>query len=66
MDTMYKHILPAMAISTIKYDEVGKPKRAKYRIIALGNLEKHKWTKTEYYAPVMSLLELCLLTALSI
>ena len=32
-----KAVLPSMAISTIKLDEAGKPKRAKYRILALGN-----------------------------
>ena len=34
-----KATLPSMAISTIKCDESGKPKRAKYRIVALGNLD---------------------------
>ena len=34
-------ILPSMAISTIKSDEDGKPLRAKYRIVTLGNLDKH-------------------------
>jgi len=66
MSTEYKTILPTMAISTIKYDELGKPKRAKYRIVALGNLDKYAWTKSDCYAPVMNLLELRLLTALSI
>ena len=31
-------LLPTMAISTLKYDENGQPKRAKYRIVVLGNL----------------------------
>ena len=39
---LYKSILPSMAVSLIKYDEFGKPKRAKYRIVALGNLESYK------------------------
>ena len=55
-----------MAVSLIKYDEFGKPKRAKYRIVALGNLESHKWTKSECYAPVMSLMELRLMVALAV
>ena len=63
---LYKSILPSMATSLIKYDEFGKPKRAKYRIVALGNLESHKWTKEECYAPVMSLLELRLMVAMAI
>ena len=32
-------LLPTMAITTIKYDKKGLPKRAKYRIVALGNLD---------------------------
>ena len=31
--------LPTMAVSTIKFDEEGKPKRAKYGRVALGNLD---------------------------
>ena len=31
--------LPSIAIPTIKYDENNRPKRAKYRIVVLGNLE---------------------------
>ena len=34
--------LPTMAISTIKFDENGQPKRAKYRIVVLGNLDRNK------------------------
>ncbi len=33
--------LPKMAISTIKRDGEGNPIRAKYRIVALGNLDPH-------------------------
>ena len=47
-----------MAVSTIKFDKDGMPKRAKYRIVALGNLEYRDWSKSKVYAPVMSLLEL--------
>ena len=63
---LYKSILPSMAVSLIKYDEFGNPKRAKYRIVALGNLESHKWSKVDCYAPVMNLMELRLLTALAV
>jgi len=66
MKHIYKSILPTMAISTIKYDELGNPKRAKYRIVALGNLDPHEWSKSECYAPVMNLLELRLITALAV
>ena len=54
-----------MAISKIKYDEYNNLKRAKYRIVALGNLDLVNWTKSECYAPVMSLLEIRLLTSLA-
>ena len=46
--------LPSMAIATIKYDENNKPKRAKYRIVVLGNLDYHLWSKASTAAPVMS------------
>ena len=59
-------LLPTMAISTIKYDGDGNPMRAKYRIVALGNLDPHNWSKEDCFAPVMSQLELCLLTALAV
>lgn len=58
--------LPTMAISTIKYDENGIPTRAKWRIVALGNLNPHEWTTKDCFAPVLSLPELCLLTSLAI
>ena len=64
--TEYKTILPTMAISTIKHDEFGRPKRAKYRIVALGNLDPHDWTKPDCYAPVMSMLELRLMISIAI
>ena len=64
-----KHILgklmPTMAISVIKYDSKGKPDRAKYRIVALGNLDPHLWSKSDCYAPVLSQMELRLLCALA-
>jgi hypothetical protein len=58
--------LPMMAIATIKFDEHNKPKRAKYRIIVLGNLDYHHWSKAETAAPVLSQLELRLLTSLAV
>jgi len=58
--------LPSMAISTIKYDAFNKPKRAKYRIVVLGNLDYHQWSKESVAAPVMSQLELRLLTSLAV
>ena len=66
MRHIYKTALPTMAISTIKYDELGNPKRAKYRIVALGNLDPHEWSRADCYSPVMSLLELRLITAIAV
>jgi len=66
MKHIYKTPLPTMAISTIKYNELGEPKRAKYRIVVLGNLDPNTWTKESCYAPVMSLMELRLITAIAV
>ena len=55
-----------MAVSTIKFDKDGLLVRAKYQIVALGNLKTTEWSKSDVYAPVMSLLELRLLTALAV
>jgi deoxyuridine 5'-triphosphate nucleotidohydrolase len=62
---LYKGVMPTMAISTIKYDGSGAPIRAKYRIVALGNLDPHNWTKNDCFAPVLSHFELRFLTALA-
>jgi hypothetical protein len=66
MKHLYCGIMPTMAISTIKYDGDGNPSRAKYRIVALGNLDPHSWTKQDCFAPVLSQLELRFLTALAV
>ena len=55
-----------MARSLIKYNEYGKPKRAKRHIVALGNLESYKLFKDQCYAPVLSLMEPRLLTMLAV
>ncbi len=54
-----------MAISTIKKDGDGNPVRAKYRIVALGNLDPHNWSKSDCFAPVLSQAELRLLISLA-
>ncbi len=61
-----KRALPTMSIATIKYDENNRPKRAKYRLVVLGNFDYHSWSKEDTTAPVMSQLELRLLTSLAI
>jgi len=48
-----KKALPTMAIATIKYDEFNKPKRARYRLVVLGNLDYHTWSKEDTAAPVL-------------
>jgi hypothetical protein len=58
--------LPSMAIATIKYDALNRSKRAKYRIVVLGNHDYHTWSKVATAAPVMSQVELRFLTALAI
>jgi len=58
--------LPTMAIATIKFDEFNKPKQAKYRLVIRGNLDYHDWSKADTAAPVLSQLELRLLTSLAI
>jgi hypothetical protein len=60
-----KKALPTMAIATIKYDEHNKHKRAKYHLVVLGNLDYHTWSKKDTAAPVLSQLELRLLTSLA-
>jgi len=61
-----KKALPTMAIATIKCDSNNRPKRAKYRLVVLGNMDYHTWSKEETSAPVLSQLELRLLTSLAI
>eukprot|EP00957_Ditylum_brightwellii_P158474 12062567-Ditylum_brightwellii.AAC.1 len=39
--------LHSMAISTIKHDQDGHPKRFKWWIVALGNLDPHTWSSEE-------------------
>jgi hypothetical protein len=58
--------LPTMAIATIKYDAHNHPKRVKYRIVVLGNLDYHNWSKESTAAPVMSQLESRILTSLAV
>jgi hypothetical protein len=52
-----------MAITMIKYDANNRPKHAKYRLVVLGNLDYKTWSREATAAPVMSQLELRLLTS---
>mmetsp|Transcript_12968 Transcript_12968/g.18518 ORF Transcript_12968/g.18518 Transcript_12968/m.18518 type:complete len:610 (-) Transcript_12968:168-1997(-) len=65
MKHLFKGVMLTMAISTIKFDEQEKPKRAKYRIVALGNLDATNWSKEDCFAPVLSMLELRFILALA-
>lgn len=62
----WNRALPLMEIATIKYDEFNKPKRAKFRIVILGNMDYHNWSKEATAAPVMSQLELRILTSFAV
>jgi len=56
--------LPTMAIATIKYDEHNCPEQAKYHLVVFGNHDPRQWSKEATTAPVMSQLELRILTSL--
>ena len=58
--------LPTMAISTLKRDKKGNPKRCKYCIVVLGNLDPNNWTKTDCFAPVLSQTDVRLLTSIAV
>jgi len=68
LQTLSKGIkaLPSMAIATIKYDNFKRPKCANYCIAVLGNHDYHTWSKESTAAPVLSQLELRLLTSIAI
>ena len=59
-------LLPTMAISVIKKDGNGKPDRAKYRIVVLGNFDTYGWEKHECFAPVLAQHEMRLLINLAV
>jgi len=61
-----RQALPTMAIAMIKYDEHNQPKCAKYWLVVLGNLYYHTWSKESIAAPVLSQLELWLLTSTAV
>ena len=50
--------LYSMAIPTINYYKNGNPKRTKWIIVALGNLDPHESINTEVYDTAMSKFEL--------
>jgi hypothetical protein len=55
-----------MNVFTIKPDADGKPKRAKSRIVVLGNKDPVQWTRADCYAPVVSQPIVRLMTALAV
>jgi hypothetical protein len=57
--------IPSMCVFTVKNTN-GIPTRAKSRIVVLGNLEQHSWTKSDCFSPVVSIPMIHLLTALAV
>ena len=55
-----------MCVLTIKKDEQLLHLRAKSRIVALGNLEEHFWSKSDRFAPVLHQDSLRFLTSLAV
>lgn len=71
-ETEYRALRPIVAIALPTYDisitikdENGKLVRAKYRIVILGNIDPHDLSKSEFFAPVMSQIELNLMISLA-
>lgn len=56
--------IPSMVVFTVKKDSLGRPLRAKSRIVVLGNKDPAQWTKADCYAPVASIPVVRLFTAL--
>jgi len=61
-----RHAIPSMTVFTVKMDSLGRPLRAKSRIVVLGNKDPVAWSKADCYAPVASLPIVRLLTALAV
>jgi hypothetical protein len=61
-----KRAIPSMCIFTVKKDSIGRPCRAKSRIVVLGNKDPREWTKADCFAPVVSLPVVRMLTALAV
>ena len=57
--------IPSMVVQTVKSVH-GVPTRVKSRIVVLGNLEQHNWSKSDCYAPVMPLYQVRLLVSLAV
>ena len=55
--------LPIMCVNIVKTDEAGNSKRAKSRIVVLGNRELCSLTKSEWYTPIMEQQHICLLVS---
>ena len=60
------HAFPTMDIFIVKYDENGNPKRTKWRIVALSNLNPHEWSTNNCFAPVISIQELRFMVSLAV
>ena len=63
---LVKKTLPTMAIAVIKKNGQGNADQAKYRIVALGNLDPHDWSKDQCFAPILAHMELRFLISLAV
>eukprot|EP00957_Ditylum_brightwellii_P162535 12376966-Ditylum_brightwellii.AAC.1 len=60
------HVLPTIALATIKSDEYGKSQQVKHCICVLGNMDPNNWSKHDCFAPVMTQVEMHLLVAAAV
>jgi hypothetical protein len=58
-------VIPSMCTFVVKHTN-SIPTRAKSRIVVLGNLEQHSWTKANCFCPVISVPMIQFLTALAV
>ena len=58
--------IPSMCVLMVKKDENLLPLQAKSRIVVLGNLEDHFWSKFQRFAPVLRQDSLRFLTSLAV
>ena len=60
------YAIPSMCVQVIKQDSSGRLIRTKSRIVVLGNLDPHQFSKGDCYTPVIPFPLVSLLTSLSV
>ena len=60
------YALPTTSVLTVEYSKDGRPKRSKWRIFVLGNLDPRAWSTNEYFAPVLSMRKVRFLVSLAV